>query len=183
MKSLERVGRKLLTKDRKRLWTSPPNPPSEICLASFTQGQMSAGRGHRCQRESPGERHAATQGSCGGLRNSHGTGKEGEAGVDEMTSDTHENQLTNVSPLAKPSGAPAHLAFRGGRTLAVLVLQLQQQVHGGFAVSGLTQEASRVHFPLDGGVPVILHSIVCPAGANRGPLTPALGPMHHQAHH
>lgn len=91
-----------------------------------------------------------------------------------MTSDTHENQLTNVSPLAKPSGAPAHLAFRGGRTLAVLVLQLQQQVHGGFAVSGLAQEASRVYLPLDGGVPGILHSILCPPWQHLGDLSPAV---------
>lgn len=71
-------------------------------------------------------------------------------------------------------GQPSHLALcRVGTLTAVLVLELHQQVHGGLAVLGLAQEASRVHLPLDGGVPVILHSIVCPAGAKSGPLNPS----------
>lgn len=57
--------------------------------------------------------------------------------------------------------------------VAVLLLELQQQVHGGLAVFGLVQEASRVHLPFDGGVPVILHSIVRPARAHGGPLSPS----------
>lgn len=121
----------------------------------------------------PRERHVATQTLLQDQRTAEGTGEKGRAGVDGMASDTCEIKPTRPSTpsaVAKPSRAPlpaAHLAFRGGGTLAaVLVLQLQQQVHGGLAVSGLTQEASRVHLPLDSGVPVILHSIVCPAGAN-----------------
>lgn len=115
----------------------------------------------------PCERQVATQTLLQDQRTAEGTGEKGGAGVDGMASDTREIP-THPSAVAKPSRAPAaHLAFRGGGTLAaVLVLQLQQQVHGGLAVSGLTQEASRVHLPLDSGVPVILHSIVCPAGAN-----------------
>lgn len=77
-------------------------------------------------------------------------------------------------PAAKRLGQPSHLAFRGvGTLMAVLVLELQKQVHGGLTVFGLAPEASCVHLPFDGGVPVILHSIVCPAGANRGLLSPS----------
>lgn len=76
-------------------------------------------------------------------------------------------------PVAGQPPQPSHLAFRGAAALgALLVLELQQQVHGGLAVFGLAQEASCVHLPFDGGIPVILHSIVCPAGANEGPLNP-----------
>lgn len=120
----------------------------------------------------PHERHVATQ-TLLQDQTAEGMGEKGGAGVGGIASDIRENKLTHPSApsaVAKPSQAPlptAHLAFRGGGTLAaVLVLQLQQQVHGGLAVSGLTQEASRVHLPLDSGVPVILHSIVRPAGAN-----------------
>ena len=121
----------------------------------------------------PHERHVATQTLLQDQRTAEGTGEKGGAGVDGIASDIRENKPTHPSApsaVAKPSQAllpTAHRAFRGGGTLAaVLVLQLQQQVHGGLAVSGLTQEASRVHLPLDSGVPVILHSIVRPAGAN-----------------
>lgn len=50
----------------------------------------------------------------------------------------------------------------------VLVLKFQKQVDR-LAVSGLIWEASCVYLPLDGGVPVILHSIVRPVGKHRGP--------------
>lgn len=95
----------------------------------------------------------------------------------ETVLDKREIQPTNPErrPEAEHLGAP-HLAFRRVDTLvAVLVLELQQQVHGGLAVLGLVQEASRVHLPFDGGVPVILHSIVRPAGTHKGPVSP--GPM------
>lgn len=54
--------------------------------------------------------------------------------------------------------------------MLILVLKFQEQVDG-LAVSGLVWETSRVYFPFDGGVPVILHSIVCPVGRNPRPLT------------
>lgn len=53
--------------------------------------------------------------------------------------------------------------------MLILVVELQEQVDR-LAVSGLVWETPRVYFPFDGGVPVILHSIVRPVGGNPGPL-------------
>lgn len=101
--------------------------------------------------------------------------KRKEQALNEMVLDEHTTRQTQNQAL-RLSGLrpPPHLVFhRAGTLEAVLVLKLQQQVHRGLAVFRLTQEATGVHLPFDGGVPVILHSIVCPVGANRGPLNSA----------
>lgn len=68
-----------------------------------------------------------------------------------------------------------YLALSCCLTLPLLVIHLHKQVQR-LGLLGFIEETSRVHFPLDGGVPVILHSIVSPAERAEGnkPSLPAL---------
>lgn len=93
----------------------------------------------------------------------------------EIGSDDQEIKQTNqpgTEPRERAPRLPTHRAFhRLDILLVILVLELQEQVDR-LAVSGLVWEPSRVDFPFDGGIPVILHSIVCPEEEkNPGPLT------------
>lgn len=69
-----------------------------------------------------------------------------------------------------------YLALSCCLTGLLLVIHLHEEVQR-LGLLGFIEETSRVHFPLDGGVPVILHSIVGPAEkaeGNKSPLTAAL---------
>lgn len=55
-----------------------------------------------------------------------------------------------------------YLAPSSRSTLALLVIHLHEQVQW-LGLLRVVEEAARVHLALDGGVPVILHSIVGPA--------------------
>lgn len=68
-----------------------------------------------------------------------------------------------------------YLALSRRLTLLLLVIHLHKEVQR-LGLLGFIEETSRVHFPLDGGIPVILHSIVGPAEAegNKPSLTAAL---------
>ena len=93
----------------------------------------------------------------------------GETGSDDQKTKQTTHPGTNRAKTAHK--ATTHLALHGLNALVViLVFKLQEQVEG-LAVPGLVKETSCVYLPFDGGVPVILHSIVRPVGRNAGPLT------------
>lgn len=89
----------------------------------------------------------------------------------ERRGQSQEIRQTDPPGIEPEPRLPTHLAFHRLDTLVlILVLKFQEQVDG-LAVSGLVWETSRVYLPFDGGVPVILHSIVRPVGRNPGPLS------------
>lgn len=84
-----------------------------------------------------------------------------------MNSSDMREQSRGLTQLPAASVLVQYLAPCSGLTLALLVIHLHEQVQR-LGLLSFIEEASRVHLPLDGGVPVILHSIVSPAEKAEG---------------